>query len=171
MEINEVIGSNENSYFIFQLWTPLNIILFNLVCSDFSVSVFGNPFALLSALSHGWMFGSVMCQIYGFFMSLLGGYNDIHIFSWYSKSLFQFFVHNNAEIIYTWMLPSMFKENGMRWCFMDLKYFEICHVAASWEKYYQLWYSEWNTLYFLLLSDPSILCGYFYIIYFHIYLQ
>ncbi|XP_044749566.1 rhodopsin-like [Coccinella septempunctata] len=55
-----------------QLWTPLNIILFNLVCSDFSVSIFGNPFALLSALAHGWIFGTMMCQIYGFFMSLLG---------------------------------------------------------------------------------------------------
>ncbi|XP_045537022.1 parapinopsin [Papilio machaon] len=55
-----------------QLWTPLNIILFNLVCSDFSVSVLGNPLTLISALSHRWIFGRTMCVLYGFFMALLG---------------------------------------------------------------------------------------------------
>ncbi|XP_068632044.1 parapinopsin-like [Battus philenor] len=55
-----------------QLWTPLNIILFNLVCSDFSVSVLGNPFTLISALFHRWIFGRTMCVLYGFFMALLG---------------------------------------------------------------------------------------------------
>ncbi|RVE43896.1 hypothetical protein evm_011458 [Chilo suppressalis] len=55
-----------------KLWTPLNIILFNLVCSDFSVSVLGNPFTLISALFHRWVFGHTMCVLYGFFMALLG---------------------------------------------------------------------------------------------------
>lgn len=55
-----------------QLWTPLNVILFNLVCSDFSVSVLGNPFTLVSALFHRWVFGHTMCVLYGFFMALLG---------------------------------------------------------------------------------------------------
>nr|QDR51017.1 pteropsin [Manduca sexta] len=55
-----------------QLWTPLNIILLNLVCSDFSVSVLGNPFTLISALFHRWIFGRTMCVLYGFFMALLG---------------------------------------------------------------------------------------------------
>ncbi|XP_013161990.1 PREDICTED: parapinopsin-like [Papilio xuthus] len=55
-----------------QLWTPLNIILFNLVCSDFSVSLLGNPFTLISALFHHWIFGHTLCVLYGFFMALLG---------------------------------------------------------------------------------------------------
>ncbi|KAG5859606.1 hypothetical protein JTB14_000729 [Gonioctena quinquepunctata] len=55
-----------------QLWTPLNIILFNLVCSDFSVSILGNPWTLASAISYRWIFGKTMCKLYGFFMSLLG---------------------------------------------------------------------------------------------------
>ncbi|XP_055605743.1 opsin-3-like [Uranotaenia lowii] len=55
-----------------QLWTPMNIILFNLVCSDFSVSIIGNPFTLTSAISHRWIFGAQICVAYGFFMSLLG---------------------------------------------------------------------------------------------------
>nr|BAQ54715.1 opsin, pteropsin type [Orthetrum albistylum] len=55
-----------------QLWTPLNVILFNLVCSDFSVSVLGNPITLTAALFRRWIFGRTMCVIYGFFMSLLG---------------------------------------------------------------------------------------------------
>ncbi|GBP65276.1 Melanopsin-B [Eumeta japonica] len=53
------------------LWTPLNIILFNLVCSDFSVALLGNPFTLISALFHRWIFGHNMCVLYGFFMALL----------------------------------------------------------------------------------------------------
>ncbi|XP_058058059.1 vertebrate ancient opsin-like [Anopheles bellator] len=55
-----------------QLWTPMNIILFNLVCSDFSVSVIGNPLTLSSAISHRWIFSRTLCVAYGFFMSLLG---------------------------------------------------------------------------------------------------
>ncbi|XP_039438145.1 vertebrate ancient opsin-like isoform X2 [Culex pipiens pallens] len=55
-----------------QLWTPMNIILLNLVCSDFSVSIVGNPFTLSSAISHRWLFGRKLCVAYGFFMSLLG---------------------------------------------------------------------------------------------------
>ncbi|XP_063235518.1 rhodopsin-like [Bacillus rossius redtenbacheri] len=55
-----------------QLWTPLNVILFNLVCSDFSVSILGNPFTLVSAIFRRWVFGRAMCVVYGFFMSLLG---------------------------------------------------------------------------------------------------
>lgn len=55
-----------------QLWTPMNIILFNLVCADFSVSILGNPFTLASAIAHEWIFGKTLCICYGFFMSLLG---------------------------------------------------------------------------------------------------
>ncbi|XP_065346291.1 parapinopsin-like [Cloeon dipterum] len=55
-----------------QLWTPLNVILFNLVCSDFSVSVLGNPLTLAASILMGWRFGNVLCVSYGFFMSLLG---------------------------------------------------------------------------------------------------
>lgn len=50
----------------------MNVILLNLVASDFSVSVLGNPFTLISALNHGWFFGDAVCVAYGFFMSLLG---------------------------------------------------------------------------------------------------
>ncbi|XP_072153784.1 parapinopsin [Bemisia tabaci] len=55
-----------------QLWTPLNIILLNLVVSDFCVGLMGNPFPLISAIYHYWIFGTTWCQAYGFFMSLLG---------------------------------------------------------------------------------------------------
>lgn len=55
-----------------QLWSPLNVILFNLVVSDFAVAILGNPWTLMSAISHRWIFGRKMCTAYGFFMSLLG---------------------------------------------------------------------------------------------------
>lgn len=55
-----------------QLWNPINIILFNLVCSDFTVSVLGNPFTMTAAIYHRWIFGQTLCVCYGFFMALLG---------------------------------------------------------------------------------------------------
>ncbi|XP_068906196.1 pinopsin-like [Tenebrio molitor] len=55
-----------------QLWTPLNIILFNLIFSDFLVSVLGNPWTFLSAVNYNWIFGKTGCVLYGFIMSLLG---------------------------------------------------------------------------------------------------
>lgn len=57
-----------------QLWTPINIILLNLVCSDFSVSIFGNPLTFTAAIHHRWIFGRPLCIFYGYFMSLLGKY-------------------------------------------------------------------------------------------------
>ncbi|XP_014250922.1 pinopsin-like [Cimex lectularius] len=55
-----------------RLWTPLNYILFNLIISDFTVSILGNPFTLSSAIAMQWIFGHAMCIAYGFFMALLG---------------------------------------------------------------------------------------------------
>ncbi|KAJ3662448.1 hypothetical protein Zmor_006798 [Zophobas morio] len=55
-----------------QLWTPLNIILFNLVFSDFLVSILGNPWAFISAINYRWVFGRIGCVLYGFIMSFLG---------------------------------------------------------------------------------------------------
>ncbi|XP_044254442.1 pinopsin-like [Tribolium madens] len=55
-----------------QLWSPINIILFNLVVSDFLVSVLGNPWTFFSAINYKWIFGKTGCTIYGFIMSLLG---------------------------------------------------------------------------------------------------
>lgn len=58
--------------YMFQLRSPMNIILFNLICSDFSVSVLGNPFTLTASIFQHWIFGRTLCVMYGFFMSLLG---------------------------------------------------------------------------------------------------
>ncbi|KAF5294265.1 hypothetical protein FQR65_LT10851 [Abscondita terminalis] len=55
-----------------QLWTSVNAILFNLVCGDFLVSIFGIPLTLASAIAQGWIFGKSLCLAYGFFMSVLG---------------------------------------------------------------------------------------------------
>lgn len=55
-----------------QLWSPMNVILFNLVCCDFTVSVIGNPLTLTASLAHHWIFGHTACVAYGFFMALLG---------------------------------------------------------------------------------------------------
>lgn len=57
----------------------MNMILLNLVCSDLSVSIIGNPITLTASIFQGWIFGRTMCKAYGFFMALLGEYT-IHTF-------------------------------------------------------------------------------------------
>ncbi|KAB0799483.1 hypothetical protein PPYR_07363 [Photinus pyralis] len=54
------------------VWTSVNVILFNLVCADFLVALLGIPMSTAAAIAHKWIFGSIMCTVYGFFMSLLG---------------------------------------------------------------------------------------------------
>ncbi|XP_034238480.1 pinopsin-like, partial [Thrips palmi] len=55
-----------------QLWTPLNLLLLNLVIGDFSVSILGTPITFSASLARRWFFGDTMCSAYGFFMALLG---------------------------------------------------------------------------------------------------
>jgi len=71
---------------LLQLWTPLNVILFNLVCSDFSVSILGNPWTMTASIRMGWDFGQTLCVAYGFFMSLLGERKILFQISFYSSS-------------------------------------------------------------------------------------
>ncbi|XP_060813445.1 green-sensitive opsin-like isoform X1 [Bombus pascuorum] len=54
------------------LWTPVNVILVNLVVGDFLVAAFGNPVAMVSAITGGWYWGYKMCLCYAWFMSTLG---------------------------------------------------------------------------------------------------
>ncbi|XP_043665375.1 rhodopsin-like [Vespula pensylvanica] len=54
------------------LWTPVNVILFNMVVGDFMVAALGNPLAMISAITGGWYWGYNMCLWYAWFMSTLG---------------------------------------------------------------------------------------------------
>ncbi|KZC13492.1 PREDICTED: rhodopsin-like [Dufourea novaeangliae] len=54
------------------LWTPVNVILVNLVVGDFLVAAFGNPVAMVSAIRGGWYWGYKVCLWYAWFMSTLG---------------------------------------------------------------------------------------------------
>ncbi|XP_043519454.1 pinopsin-like [Frieseomelitta varia] len=54
------------------LWTPVNVILVNLIVGDFLVAAFGNPVAMISAITGGWYWGYKMCLWYAWFMSTLG---------------------------------------------------------------------------------------------------
>ncbi len=55
-----------------QLWTPLNLLLLNLVIGDFSVAALGTPFTFVASVARRWVFGDGMCVVYGFFMALMG---------------------------------------------------------------------------------------------------
>ncbi|XP_078033903.1 rhodopsin [Augochlora pura] len=54
------------------LWTPVNVILVNLVFGDFLVAALGNPVAMVSAITGGWYWGYQVCLWYACFMSTLG---------------------------------------------------------------------------------------------------
>ncbi|XP_050423767.1 rhodopsin-like [Adelges cooleyi] len=78
LSIIGVVGFLFNACVIFimirdpQLWTPQNVIIFNLASSDFAVSILGNPVTLAAAITKGWIFGQTLCILYGFFNALLG---------------------------------------------------------------------------------------------------
>lgn len=55
-----------------KLWTPMNIILINLLTSDFCVSFLGTPWTLFAAVYRGWPFGKGFCVAYGFLMAVSG---------------------------------------------------------------------------------------------------
>ncbi|XP_051164846.1 rhodopsin-like isoform X2 [Leptopilina boulardi] len=54
------------------LWTPVNVVLLNMVVGDFLVSILGNPLALTSALNGGWYWHHHICIWYAWLMSTLG---------------------------------------------------------------------------------------------------
>ncbi|XP_060852283.1 rhodopsin-like [Rhopalosiphum padi] len=78
LSIIGIVGFLFNTCVIFimirdpRLWTPQNVIIFNLATSDLAVSVLGNPVTLAAAITKGWIFGQTICVIYGFFMALFG---------------------------------------------------------------------------------------------------
>lgn len=55
-----------------KLWTPMNIILMNLLASDFCVSFLGTPWSFLAAVYRGWPFGHGLCISYAFLMAVSG---------------------------------------------------------------------------------------------------
>ncbi|XP_033336396.1 rhodopsin [Megalopta genalis] len=54
------------------LWTPVNVILVNLVFGDLLVAALGNPVAMVSAMTGGWYWSYKVCLWYACFMSTLG---------------------------------------------------------------------------------------------------
>ncbi|XP_076287703.1 pinopsin [Lasioglossum baleicum] len=54
------------------LWTPVNVILVNMIVGDFLVAALGNPVAMVSAITGGWYWGYKVCLWYAWFMSTLG---------------------------------------------------------------------------------------------------
>uniref|UniRef100_T1GU18 G-protein coupled receptors family 1 profile domain-containing protein n=1 Tax=Megaselia scalaris TaxID=36166 RepID=T1GU18_MEGSC len=55
-----------------KLWSPINIIILNLLFSDFLVSFLGTPWTFFAAVYKGWPFGRNICIAYGFLMGVCG---------------------------------------------------------------------------------------------------
>lgn len=88
LELNKVVSRLDVlidiyvSALTFQLWTPLNVILFNLVVSDFMVSILGNPWTFVSAIVRRWVFGRLCCKLYAFIMAQLGNLLSSMVFAY-----------------------------------------------------------------------------------------
>ncbi|XP_011176051.2 green-sensitive opsin isoform X1 [Solenopsis invicta] len=54
------------------LWTPINVILVNMVVGDFLVAALGNPFAITSAVAGVWFWSYDVCLWYAWFMTTMG---------------------------------------------------------------------------------------------------
>ncbi|KAG8228790.1 Long wavelength sensitive opsin 8 [Ladona fulva] len=54
------------------LRTPSNLLVINLAISDFGIMVFMCPFMIINCYYETWVFGPLMCQIYGMTGSLFG---------------------------------------------------------------------------------------------------
>nr|BAQ54769.1 opsin, long-wavelength sensitive type [Macromia amphigena] len=54
------------------LRTPSNLLVVNLAMSDFGIMIFMCPFMVISCYYETWVFGPLMCQIYGMTGSLFG---------------------------------------------------------------------------------------------------
>ena len=50
----------------------MHFTLFNLIFSDFAVSILGLPLNIIATFNEGWIFRPGVCLYYGFVMALLG---------------------------------------------------------------------------------------------------
>jgi hypothetical protein len=55
-----------------QLVTPMNVIILNIVASDFLTCIFGSTVSLIASIHHGWYFGDAMCTINGYINAIMG---------------------------------------------------------------------------------------------------
>lgn len=81
-----------------KLWTPMNIILMNLLVSDFCVSFLGTPWSFFAAIYRGWPFGDKLCIAYAFLMAISGELlrvNALLCSLRVSNFIFRHFIYNN----------------------------------------------------------------------------
>eukprot|EP00094_Tigriopus_californicus_P011187 TCALIF_10796-PA protein Name:"Similar to Pineal opsin (Petromyzon marinus)" AED:0.10 eAED:0.10 QI:118/0.8/0.83/1/0.8/0.66/6/148/385 len=57
---------------LFQLQTPFNLVLMNLIVAELLISLIGIPIDLTASLLQGWKLGYHLCLVTGFSMTLLG---------------------------------------------------------------------------------------------------
>ncbi|XP_040577753.1 pinopsin-like [Lepeophtheirus salmonis] len=78
LSIIGVIGILINSFVIYafsqikRVRNPFNLLVLNLIVTEFLVSLFGIPIDFLSSFNRGWKFGRFFCQIVGFVLTYLG---------------------------------------------------------------------------------------------------
>ena len=63
----------------FQLWTPFNLLLLNLIVLEFVSASIGLPLNLASSVNQGWLFGDFMCTFTATSMELAGQGKNIRI--------------------------------------------------------------------------------------------
>ena len=66
------IGKSFFFFFCFQLRTPFNFVLMNLIVTEFVMMTVGLPFDIVAAYDKGWKLGYTPCLFLGFLMTSTG---------------------------------------------------------------------------------------------------
>ena len=61
-----------NYHFNFQLRTPFNFVLMNLIVTEFIMMTFGLPFDIVASYYQGWTLSYSSCLFLGFLMTITG---------------------------------------------------------------------------------------------------
>ena len=61
-------------FLIFQIRTPFNYVLMNMVFAESIIAAFGLPVDFMASFYHGWKMGQTLCHVTGFILTTTGKY-------------------------------------------------------------------------------------------------
>ena len=64
-------------FLIFQIRTPFNYVLMNMVFAEFVIAAFGLPVDFMASFYHGWKMGQTLCHVTGFILTTTGMYKKL----------------------------------------------------------------------------------------------
>ena len=73
-KVHSIIFWYFKHFLIFQIRTPFNYVLMNMVFAEFIIAAFGLPVDFMASFYHGWKMGQTLCHVTGFILTTTGMY-------------------------------------------------------------------------------------------------